>query len=65
MPKTERTPEAKMKADNLNRIARFLSRLKRDFRKWYATISVNELVSNRDLVLEIEVFERMLAKQGV
>lgn len=42
-----------------------LANIRRELRKWYGSISVKELVSNRELVLEIEVLERMLANQGV
>ncbi len=42
-----------------------LAAIKRELRKWYGLISVKELISNRDLVLEIEVLERMLATEGV
>lgn len=39
--------------------------LKREFRKWYGMISVDELAANRELAFEIGVFEQMLARQGV
>ena len=39
--------------------------LKREFRKWYGTISVEELANNRELAIEIGVLEQMLARQGV
>lgn len=42
-----------------------LAVLKREFRKWYGMISVNELAANRELVFEIGVLEQMLARQGV
>ena len=42
-----------------------LAALKREFRKWYGMISVNELAANRELVFEIGVLEQMLARQGV
>jgi len=39
--------------------------LKREFRRWYGMISVNELASNRELAVEIGILEQMLARQGV
>ena len=42
-----------------------LATIKRELRKWYGAISVDELVGNRELVLEIETLERMLAFEGV
>ena len=42
-----------------------LSALKREFRKWYGTISVRELAVNRQLAAEIATLEKMFAKQGV
>lgn len=42
-----------------------LAALKREFRKWYGMISVNELAANRELAFEIGVLEKMLARQGV
>lgn len=39
--------------------------IKAELRKLYGVLSVDELVSNKELVFEIEVLERMLAKQGV
>lgn len=41
-----------------------LDAIRRELRRWYGLISVEELVSNKELVLEIEVLERMLARQG-
>lgn len=38
--------------------------IRQELRRWYGLISVEELVSNKELVLEIEVLERMLARQG-
>lgn len=42
-----------------------LAALKREFRRWYGTISVKELAANRELAAEIAVLEQMLASQGV
>lgn len=42
-----------------------LSALKREFRRWYGTISVKELAGNRELAAEIAILEQMLANQGV
>ena len=42
-----------------------LAALKREFRRWYGMISINELASNRELAEEIWVLEQMLARQGV
>lgn len=42
-----------------------LNRIREALRKWYGTLSVRELISNRALVAEIEAFERMLMKQEV
>lgn len=42
-----------------------LAALKREFRRWYGMISIDELASNRELAIEIGVLEQMLAKQGV
>ena len=42
-----------------------LAVLKREFRRWYGMISVNELASNRELAIEIGILEQMLARQGV
>lgn len=53
-----RIEEQKMTKDLLDRI-------KEALRKWYGTLSVRELISNRALVAEIEAFERMLSKQEV
>jgi hypothetical protein len=39
--------------------------LKREFRKWYGTISVDELAANSELAFEIGVLEQMLAGKGV
>ena len=41
-----------------------LGAIRRELRRWYGLISVEELVANKELVLEIEVLERMLARQG-
>jgi hypothetical protein len=45
-------------------LSSMLSAIRRELRKWYGLISVDELVNNRDLVFEIEVLERMLAREG-
>ena len=45
-------------------LSSMLAAIRRELRKWYGLISVDELVNNRDLVFEIEVLERMLARQG-
>ena len=42
-----------------------LASVKKELRKWYGTISVDELAENRELTLEIETLERMLALEGV
>lgn len=42
-----------------------LAALKREFRRWYGMISIDELASNRELAIEIGVLEQMLARQGV
>lgn len=42
-----------------------LATIRRELRKWYGVISVKELILNRELVVEIEVLERMLVNQGV
>lgn len=39
--------------------------LRREFRKWYGTISVKELARNGELAAEISILEQMLASQGV
>lgn len=36
-------------------------RIRAALRRWYATVSVKELVVNRALVAEIEAFERLLS----
>lgn len=36
-------------------------RIREALRRWYATVSVKELVVNRALVAEIEAFERLLS----
>lgn len=41
-----------------------LRKLKEEFRKWYGLISVQELVQNKVLVVEIEALEIMLIEQG-
>lgn len=41
-----------------------LAAIRRELRRWYGLISVEELASNKDLVSEIEVLERMLVRQG-
>ncbi len=46
-------------------VSRTRDALKREIRKWYGMISVKELISNRELTLEIETLERILAHQGV
>jgi hypothetical protein len=45
-------------------LSSMLGVIRRELRKWYGLISVDELVNNRDLVFEIEVLERMLAREG-
>ena len=50
-------------ANALVRVA--LAALKREFRRWYGMISIDELASNRELAIEIGVLEQMLARQGV
>ena len=40
---------------------RILTKLREEFRRWYGRLSVNELVSNKRLVEEIEAIERMLS----
>lgn len=40
---------------------RILAKLREEFRRWYGRLSVNELVSNKRLVEEIEAIERMLS----
>lgn len=40
-----------------------LDKIKEALRKWYGTLSVKEIVANRDLIAEIESFERMLSGQ--
>ncbi len=40
---------------------RILAKLREEFRRWYGRLSVNELVSNKRLVAEIEAIERMLS----
>lgn len=42
-----------------------LGLIRKELRRWYAVISVDELVENRELVFEIEILERMLAREGV
>jgi hypothetical protein len=42
-----------------------LASLKREFRRWYGMISIDELASNRELAIEISVLEQILARQGV
>ncbi len=42
-----------------------LAALKREFRRWYGMISIDELASNRELAIEIGILEQMLARQGV
>jgi hypothetical protein len=37
-----------------------ISRLKEIFRRWYGSLSIREIVSNRKLIAEIESFERLL-----
>ncbi len=39
--------------------------LKTEIRRLYGLLSVKELVSNPELVLEIEILERMLSRKGV
>jgi hypothetical protein len=39
---------------------RILAKLRDEFRRWYGRLSVNELVSNKRLVEEIEAIERLL-----
>lgn len=40
-----------------------LLKLKEAFRKWYASLSVRELVQNQALASEIEAFERLLSRK--
>lgn len=46
-------------------IKKAMESIKSELRRLYGVLSVNELTSNKELVFEIEVLERMLAKQGV
>ena len=39
-----------------------LRRLKKEFRKWYGQVSVEELISNRELVFQISAIERLLGR---
>lgn len=55
--------QASKVANGFIRVA--LAALKREFRKWYGMISVDELASNRELAIEIGILEQMLARQGV
>ena len=59
MSKAKKVTAKKEKIDNA------VERLRQEFRKWYGTISVAELTSNRMLVFEIEELERMLAQSGM
>jgi hypothetical protein len=45
--------------------AKRIERLKTVFRKWYGSLSVRELVSNKTLVAEIEAFERLLSGKEI
>jgi hypothetical protein len=40
-----------------------LDKIKEALRKWYGTLSVKEIIANRELIAEIESFERMLSGQ--
>lgn len=40
-----------------------LDKIKEALRKWYGTLSVKEIIANRELIAEIESFERMLNGQ--
>lgn len=55
--------QGKMAANAIIKAA--LAALKREFRKWYGMISVDELASNRELAIEIGILEQMLSRQGV
>jgi hypothetical protein len=39
---------------------RVLAKLREEFRRWYGRLSVNELMSNKRLIEEIQIIERML-----
>lgn len=39
--------------------ARYLEKLRAEFRNWYGSLSVEELTLNKALVEEIEKFERL------
>lgn len=55
----------KLSIEEKNSTKDLLDRIKDALRKWYGTLSVKEIISNRALVAEIEAFERMLSKQEV
>ncbi|NUN07187.1 MAG: hypothetical protein HUU57_15685 [Bdellovibrio sp.] len=42
-----------------------VKRLKEEFRKWYAALSLKEIVTNKVLIEEIEVLEKMLSERKV
>lgn len=53
---------------NLNEessVNQLLNKIKEALRKWYGTLSVKEIISNRALIAEIEALERMLSKREV
>lgn len=53
-----------MKAENRASLEAALSWVRIAFRKWCGMLSVEEIVTNRDLSIEIARLERMLACVG-
>ncbi|MBX3032897.1 MAG: hypothetical protein KF865_03165 [Bdellovibrionaceae bacterium] len=48
-----------------NSANQLLNKIRDALRKWYGTLSVKEIISNRVLIVEIEALERMLSKREV
>jgi len=53
------------KANEGTAFLKALEMLKTEIRRLYGLISVKELVSNPELIIEIEILERMLSRKGV
>lgn len=42
-----------------------VARFKLEFRKWYGSLSIKEIIENKQLIAEVEAFERLLSRQEV
>ncbi|MGE0631458.1 MAG: hypothetical protein AB7O96_03560 [Pseudobdellovibrionaceae bacterium] len=51
--------------DSANSKQGAIQKIKEEIRNWYGSLSIRELICNRELVAEIEKLERLMAGQVV